>query len=149
MKRLLTTAALAAIGAFGLAGCNSGSSGGPGATGTGSDGKTHVGTAEQTFTLSVPTLSTHIKQGESKVVAIGIKRGKNFDQDVTLKLDGLPKGVTADMTSHSIKHGEDEAKVTLKAADDAALGDFTVKVNGHPATGADATNEFKLTVEKK
>jgi hypothetical protein len=37
----------------------------------------------------------------------------------------------------------------LKAAEDAALGTFTVKVTGHPKTGADATREFKFTVAKK
>ena len=37
-----------------------------------------------------------------------------------------------------------------KAADDAALGDFTVKLTGHTATsGTDATNELKLTVAQK
>ena len=34
--------------------------------------------------------------GETKEVTLGIKRGKNFDQDVNVKLDGLPKGVTAE-----------------------------------------------------
>ena len=147
MKQLLAST-LAAVCAVGVAGCGTGTPGGPGATNAGS-GRTHLTTADDTFTLSTPTLSTHIKQSESKVVTIGVKRGKNFGQDVTLKLDGLPKGVTADPASPTIKAGEEEAKVTIKAADDAALGDFTVKLTGHPGTGADASNEFKLTVEKK
>jgi hypothetical protein len=29
------------------------------------------------------------------------------------------------------------------------LGDFTVKVTGHPTKGPDATNELKITVAKK
>jgi hypothetical protein len=29
------------------------------------------------------------------------------------------------------------------------VGDKTVKVTGHPAKGADATQDFKLTVDKK
>jgi hypothetical protein len=33
--------------------------------------------------------------------------------------------------------------------DDASLGDFTIKVTGHPTKGADATNEFKITVAEK
>lgn len=145
MKRLLAAIVVAAIG---TAGCNQGSSGGPGATKH--DNKPTVGTAENTFTLSVPHLtSTSLKQGESKVVDIGIKRGKNFDQDVALKFEDLPKGVTADPSSPSIKHGQDDVKVTFKAADDAALGDFTVKVVGHPSTGEDASNTIKLTVNKK
>ena len=51
--------------------------------------------------------------------------------------------------SPMIKHGDTEAKVTLKATDDASLGEFTIKVTGHPSKGADATSEFKITVVKK
>ena len=108
-----------------------------------------IALTDDAFTLSVPAMATRIKQSESRVVELGIKRGKNFGQDVAVKLDGLPKGVTADPSSPDIKAGQEEAKVTLRAADDAALGDFTVRVTGHPRTGADATNEFKLTIEKK
>jgi hypothetical protein len=107
------------------------------------------GEADDTFNLSVPFLSTTLKQGETKAVSMGIKRGKNFDQDVGLKFDGLPKGVTLDPASPVIKHGDTEAKLTLKAADDASLGDFTVKVTGHPTKGPDASTEFKITVDKK
>lgn len=145
MNRILAAALVAAVGSSALVGCGSGSQGGPGASNKGGV----VSAADDAFTLSVPTMSTRIKQSESRVVEVGIKRGRNFGQDVALKLDGLPRGVTADTNSPEIKAGQEEAKVTLRAADDAALGDFTVKVTGHPKTGADATNEFKLTIEKK
>jgi len=156
MKRTFVT--LAALALVGLVGCNgAGTTGGPGADKAKQQQKDSpvkraedsVGQAEDTFSLSVPTLSTSIKQGETKEVTIGIRRGKNFDQDVSLKLDALPKGVTAEPAAPAIKAGDSDAKVRLKAADDAALGDFTVKVIGHPTKGADATNEFKLTVAKK
>jgi hypothetical protein len=150
MTRILSAAALAAVAGLGLVGCNKGTPGGPGATNTGSHSvTTAVSTAEDTFTLSTPTLSTHLKQGESKVVTIGIHRGKNFGQDVSLKLDGLPEGVTADPSAPTIKAGDEDAKVTFKASDKAALGDFTVKVTGHPGKGADASHDLKLTIEKK
>ena len=61
----------------------------------------------------------------------------------------LPTGVTIDPASPVIKQGEDEAQVTLTGADDAALGKFDIKLTGHPAKGADATNEFKLSVVKE
>jgi hypothetical protein len=149
--------AAAALVAF--VGCSSGTPGGPGAEKEKEKEKDKkskveraedtVRQAEDTFSLSVPTFSTKIKQGESKAVTIGISRGKNFDEDVTLKFDDLPKGVTVEPAEATIKHGDKEAKLTLKAADDAALGDFTVKVIGHPQKGKDATNELKLTVQKK
>jgi uncharacterized membrane protein len=144
---------LAMAGLIALAGCNTGTPGGPGATSRTTAGTTTrsstIGLAEDTFSLTTPLLSTTIKQGESKVISIGIKRGKNFEDDVTLKFDGLPEGVTLDPARPVIKHGDTEAKVTIKAADSAAVGDFTAKLVGHPAKGADATHDLKITVQKK
>jgi hypothetical protein len=104
---------------------------------------------KDTFTLSMPFLSPSLKQGDERAVSIGIKRDKNFDQDVALSFADMPTGVSVEPTGPTIKNGDGEAKFTLKAADDAALGTFTVKVTGHPKTGADATREFKFTVAKK
>jgi hypothetical protein len=104
---------------------------------------------KDTFTLGVPLLSPWLKQGEAKAVAITIKRDKAFDQDVTLSFADLPAGVTVEPAGPAIKNGDADAKFTLKAADDAALGTFTVKVTGHPTAGADATREFKFTVANK
>jgi len=94
-------------------------------------------------------MSTTLHQGETKDVAIGIERGKNFDGDVTLEFADGPQGVTLDSANPLIKHGDTEAKVTLKAQGDASLGDFTIKVTGHPTKGADATNQLGITVVKK
>lgn len=105
--------------------------------------------AKDTFTLGTSFLSPTLKQGEAKAVAISIKRDKAFDQDVALSFAGLPAGVTVEPAGPTIKKGEAEAKFTLKAADDAALGTFSVKVTGHPTAGADATHDFKFTVAKK
>jgi uncharacterized membrane protein len=127
-------------------GCHPGTTGGPGTPGGRSP---IVGMAENTFKLDTPTLSTKVKQGETKTVTIGIDRGKNFDQDVTLKFEDLPTGVTIDPPSAMLKHGEKEAKVEVRVADDAAIGDFKIKVDGKPANGDTAGNTFKLTVEKK
>jgi hypothetical protein len=156
MKNCILVASVAAL--IGVLGCTGGGTpGGPGVDKAKKQEKDSqlkkaqdaVRQPEETFTLSVPTFATKIKQGEAKEVTIGIKRGKNFDQDVALKLEGVPKGVTAEPAAASIKKSEKEAKINFKAADDAALGDFTVKVIGHPEKGEDATNEFKLTVAKK
>jgi hypothetical protein len=131
------------------AGCQGKStSGGPGATKQ-DEKKVPVGQAEASFSLSPPALATKLKQGEAKQVTVGIKRGTNFDQDVQLKFEGLPKGVTIEPPTPTIKHGDDGAKVTVKAADDAAVGDFTVKAAGHPEQGRDAVHEMKIAVKKK
>src|SRR5207249_9831146 len=101
------------------------------------------------FRLDMPGLSTSIKQGETRSVAIGIKRGKNFDQDVHLKFSELPKGLTIDPASPVMKRDDTQVKLTIKAANDAALGDFTIKTTGHPSQGAEASADLKVTVSKK
>src|SRR5262245_47827166 len=110
MKSLLSLVAAGAVMVF--AGCNQqGTSGGPGAT----KEKTHstVGQTENTFSLSPPTLATSIKQGETKEAKIGIKRGKNFDQKVTVSFEDLPKGVTIEPAKVEVPEGNDEAKVSV------------------------------------
>jgi len=147
MKRVLILVSMSAL--VVLTGCENGKPGGPGATSPNSDRKPVVGQADDTFRLDMPNLSTNIKQGETKIVSVGIKRGKNFNQDVALKFDNMPKGVTVEPAAAAIKHGDEEAKLTIKVAEDAALGDFTVGVSGVPANGATATNDLKITVDKK
>lgn len=114
----------------------------------GTDANPLVSDPENTFRLDAPNLATTIKQGETKVITIGVSRSKDFDQDVMLTFEGVPKGVSIKPMQPTIKHGENEVKLDVTAAADAALNDFTIKMIGHPATGKDATNEFKLTVEK-
>ncbi len=132
-----------------LTGCNLGTRGGPGASDPNAKRPLLYGQSDDTFNLSVPNLSTTVSQGETKSTAIGIKRGTNFDEEVTLIFASMPRGVKLDPPSPVVKRGETEAKFALTAADDASLGDFTVKVTGHPTKGADASNELKITVAKR
>jgi len=142
MKSLIAgTVILAAA----LTGCTQGTPGGPGTTDANAK-KSILGQVEDTFTLTVPVLSSSIQQGATTDATIGIKRAKNFDEDVTLKFDNVPEGVTLDPTSAVIKHGDEEAKITITATDDAAVGDYKINVVGHPTKGGDAKVEFKLTV---
>jgi hypothetical protein len=145
MMRSIAGVLVIALVAF--TGCNPGTPGGPGTTDK--TKKPVYGEADKTFNLSVPMLSTTLKQGDKTEGSIGIKRGKNFDEEVTLAFTDLPKGVTADPASPVIKPTDTEVKVTFQGADDASLGDFTVQVTGHPTKGGDATNKFTLTVAKK
>lgn len=148
MRKTLVGLLVGAVVAF--AGCESKSTpGGQGAVTNASHKAPMVGESDNSFSLTVPTLSTSIKQGETKAVTVGIKRGKNFDEDVALKFTGMPQGVTIDPASPMIKHGDKEANLTIKAAADAAVGKFTIQVTGHPTKGPDASNEFNVTVDKK
>ena len=145
MKRIFTVLLLGAIVA--ASGCNKSkdTAGGPGASKPAAE-QPKVGQTEDSFSLDTPMMSTKMAQGEDKALTIGIKRGKNFDQDVTLNFNDLPKGVTIYPPNPVIKHGDAETTVTLKTMADASLGDFTVKVMGRPAKGRDATSDLKITV---
>jgi len=141
-----------------ICGCNQGTPGGPGAQQPPAKApaanqvvsKPVIGEAKETFTLSVPLLATSLKQGEAKVIDISINRGANLDADVTLSFSELPTGVSINPPSPAIMHDESKVSLTLTAADDAALGDFVVKVTGHPSKGGvDAVNDLKLTVSEK
>jgi hypothetical protein len=128
-------------------GCNQGTPGGPG-TSTGTTRKSELVQADDTFNLSADTLPTSIKQGEHISTSIGIKRGKNFDEDVELKFANLPTGVTMEPSTAVIKHGDMDVKFTLEARKNAALGDFTILATGHPAKGSDAEISIKISVKK-
>jgi uncharacterized membrane protein len=139
-SRSLTVIILAA-----LIGCSQGTPGGPGTTKVTAN-KPVMGQADETFRLSVPVLSSSVQQGETMEATIGIERGTNFQEDVTLKFADLPAGVTIDPAEPQIKHGDKETKVVVKAGDDAAVGDYKIKVLGHPTKGTDAEVDFKVTV---
>ena len=136
-----------------LVGCSGGITGtsekhvgGPGATGT--TGKAPaVGEADNTFELK--TSSVSLKQGEAKDSRIDISRGKNFDKDVALKFTDVPKGVEIKPDNAVIKHGDTGIVLNFKAKDDAAVGDFEVKVTGHPTEGKDAATIQKIKVSAK
>ena len=147
-----------------VCGCDNGTAGGkgappvkpttttatPGDTSTPAAAKPLIGEAKETFKITLPTLSTSVTQNETVNVTIGISRGTNFDDDVTLTFGKLPEGVTLEPAQPMIPHGNTEIKISVKAAADAAVGDFTVSVSGTPAKGgANAENELKLSIKEK
>lgn len=145
-KLVVPTMLLAAVG------CTEGTRGGPGAATTPQPQTANRPTykdTDQTFTVSVPVLRTDVKQGETKEIKIGISRGKEFDQDVTLQFSGLPHGVTIEPEQAVIKKSDKDVGVRMTATDDAALGDFTAKIMAHPTLGIDATNDLPISISKK
>ena len=146
MKSMLATIAMAALIAF--TGCDKGTSGGNVKDKEKDKGvKNPMSQADDTFKLSVPSVS--LKQGEEKTETIKITRGKNFTEDVSLKFDPMPAGVTIDPAAPMLKKSETEVVVKIKAAADAALGKSEITVTGKPAKGPDdSTNKMTVTVEK-
>jgi uncharacterized membrane protein len=109
-----------------------------------------AGEADKTFSLSMPFESVELTQGEEKSMLVGINRGENFREEVAIEVSDLPQGVTLETENPVIKEGDTDAALMLKAAPDAALGDFTFKVTGHTkSSGADFTEEVNLTVAQK
>lgn len=128
-----------------LTGCNKSTSGGPGAVEP-PPSQREVGENENTFTLDAPATTTDLVQGETKLITIGIERETNFNQDVAIRFENMPLGVDTEPARPVIEHGATEVEFTLRAASDAALGDFVAQIVGHPGTGADAVVDFKIAV---
>lgn len=106
-------------------------------------------TAKDSFTVGLPILSTSLKQGESRTVAMTINRDRKFNDEVTLNFGKLPEGVSLEPSAPVMKQGDSESTITLTASNDAALGNFTIKVTGHTSDGADVSKDFKLAVVEK
>ena len=146
MKTLTTLIAMGA--AVALYGCSQDSTpGGPG-TALPESEKPMIGQTDNTFTLEVPMIATSVKQGEMDTVSIGIDRGTNFSQDVSLSFDNIPTGVTIEPARAAIPKTEEEVELTVHASMDAALGDFIVKVTGQPDAGAAAMADLSITIAK-
>jgi uncharacterized membrane protein len=106
MKKGLMVAALIATAA--LMGCKKSEEGGR----AGND----------TFRLSVPALTTAVKQGEVQTVRVSVERGEGFKQGLKLEVKA-PTGLQVDPDSTMVKPG-DKGDVQLKitAAKDAQIG---------------------------
>lgn len=87
-----------------------------------------------------------IEQGESDKVMVTINRD-NFDDPVTIKLNDLPVGVECTNNSVVIPAGSNSATLTLKAAEDAPVGEHNVTIAAE-APGLDLnTQSFVLKVK--
>jgi len=103
---------------------------------------------KDSFTLSVSNVSP-LKQGSTQDFSIGIIRDKTFDQDVALNFSDLPKGITIEPSAPVVTKEETSVKVTLTGSDDVAIGDFQMKVTGHPTKGVDVAKDVQFVVVKK
>lgn len=141
-----------------LVGCNVNTPGGPGisevpnvsgvSNTTTAEYKPSLGVPDEAFSLSVPASSIRLTAGQSARVAVGINRGRNFQENVTLAISGLPEGVSVQPEAPMIKAGDPETPLDFHADANAETGDFKITVIGHPSTGADARSETTLTISR-
>jgi len=116
--------------------------------GTNSAKKTSSGApAPKVLKLTASDTQT-VKQGDTDKIQVSVNRD-NFDEAVSLGFEDLPKGVTLVENNPVIAKGDKMMSLTLKAADDAAVGDHDIVLVAK-ADGVDKNNhKIKLTVKAK
>jgi uncharacterized membrane protein len=126
-------AIMAGLALLAACGCHKGMSGGGAASGTG-------------FTINVPTFTQDLRQGEVKTITIKLNRGEHFKQDVQLTIYP-PQGINIDPTSVLVR-ASDPASVSVRimVPQDAAAGNYEVRVTGQPQEGAPASSRFTVKV---
>ncbi len=133
MKKLITIMSMLALAA--MVGCQSSSSSKGGSV-----------TTDEGFKIAVPTFATTIKQGETQSIPVTLERDKYFKQDVKV-LISTTKGISIDPTSVMVKSNDKpEVQVRITAAQDAALGEYSIRVLGTPKTGEPTSTVFNVKV---
>ncbi|HKE16234.1 MAG TPA: hypothetical protein VKB80_15280 [Kofleriaceae bacterium] len=84
--------------------------------------------AETSFSIAVASERLYVRQGESAQVDVTVTRDGDFDETVTVALEGLPAGVAAD----PITLGSDETtgRLIISAEDDSSQGAVDLDVSG-------------------
>jgi uncharacterized membrane protein len=98
--------------------------------------------------VSADPKDASMKPGDSKDIKIMLARGAKADKEATLTVEVDPKvGVTG--TPDPMKVKDKEAKLTVKAADDAKEGDYTITITAKAEGSDTASTKIKVTVAKK
>jgi uncharacterized membrane protein len=131
------TLSLAALAVALVTGCNKSPEGGSPGT-------------RDSFTITGPTLTTNIKQGNKETVKLSLNRGSDFKKDVKLSVTNVPDKVTAKLNKDTIKASEGtDFALDIEVGKDAALGEHTIKVTGtSEGGGTPAPVDVKIKVEE-
>jgi uncharacterized membrane protein len=101
---------------------------------------------DEGFKIIVPAGSTETKQGEIQTAVISLARESYFKQDVKLMVSST-KGISVEPTSVLIKSSEKpEVQIRITVASDAALGEYSIRVEGIPKTGEPTSTVFTVKV---
>jgi uncharacterized membrane protein len=111
--------------------------------------QTGVVVGNEKFKVSVPALSTDVKQGETQVVRVSVEREDGFKQSVKLEMKA-PTGLSVDPDNTTVNAGDKgDLQLKITAAKDAPLGDQKIMVKGTPENGDPVELDFKVTVSAK
>lgn len=101
---------------------------------------------DEGFRLGTPFFTTDIKQGDRKTVTVAVKRDDYFKEDVRLEATASP-GISVDPSEVLVKAGDaPDVQFQITAPQDAALGEYRVRVKGIPETGQSTSTEIKVKV---
>jgi len=101
---------------------------------------------DEGFRLDTPFFTTDIKQGDRKTVTVSVDRDKYFKQNVRLEAAATP-GISVDPTDVLVRADESaDVQFQITAPQDAALGEYIVRVKGIPETGQSTSTEIKVKV---
>ena len=101
---------------------------------------------DEGFKISVPYATTTMKQGDVQTVIVTLQRDNYFKQNVQLLID-TTKGISLDPTSVLIKSSDrPDVLIRITVAQDAALGEYGIRVMGTPETGEPASTVFTIKV---
>lgn len=133
MKKLITIMSMLALAA--ILGCQSSSSSKGGSV-----------MIDEGFKIAVPTFATTIKQGETQNVTVTLERDKYFKQDVKMQIS-TTRGISLDPTSVLIESSDTpEVQIRITVAKDAAIGEYSIRVEGTPKTGEPTSTSFTVKV---
>jgi hypothetical protein len=99
------------------------------------------------FTVTLPE-NQSLNPGESTKLKIKVDR-EGFDEDISVKFEGLPEGVRVVDADRKVKKGEKEQEYVLDAKPDAKpVKNHKVKVIAS-GKGSEITREFGVTINEK
>jgi len=134
MKKMLAATA-AALFALTSVACNKSPEGGSPGT-------------KDSFTVTGPTTSTTIKQGNKETVTVTLNRGSDFKKKVALDVKA-PDKVKATFDKSSVATSDDkDVKLTIDVDKEAAVGEHVVEVTATPESGTATKLPVKVTVAK-
>ncbi len=92
-----------------------------------------ISLAHENFSLALPSDRLSIIPGEQAKIDVLLRRQGEFKNEVALRIEGLPEGVT--VQGDRIPAGKNQATLTFTAADDARPSDVRLRIVGEAVVG--------------
>ena len=103
--------------------------------------------ADARLRVTLQSSAVSVEQGREETVVVTVTRVGEYSGPVTISVEGVPFGVTAEVGSASTAGAETQASVTLRVGASAAPGSYTLLVRSHAdPIPVDGTAPLGLTV---